>query len=67
MANELEDCSAVAFNQIWHNKYSSNRIKITGHIMQFLWECVDIRKNKTFQISEYELIEKWILFNNSQE
>jgi len=66
MEKELENCSVVAFNQVWQNKYSSNRIKITGHIMQFLWECINVRNNKTTQITEYELIESWTLSHDTQ-
>ena len=67
MVNELDNISAVTFHQVWQSKYSSSRIKITGHIMQFLWECVDVRTNKTIQITEYELVESWVLVHDYKE
>lgn len=57
------DSSLVFFHQVWQNKYSNERIRITSHVFQFLWGCVDIRNKKQTQITEYDLVDGWNLLD----
>ena len=59
MLNPDSDVCDVKFNQVWKSKYSNERIRINGHVFQFLWDCINIKNNKKTQITEYELIESW--------
>lgn len=60
------ESSVIAIHQVWQNKYSGERVRISSHVFQFIWDCINTRSKKTTQITEFELSDGWKLLNEKK-